>query len=87
MNMSTAGLGRELGLNSQETNILLRDEGYQKGEPGDWTLTEKGREHATQLVAPNNSGKGKSAKQSWRTEVTKMPMIATAMDRTVTKMP
>ena len=48
MNMSTAGLGRELGLNSQETNILLRDEGYQKGEPGDWTLTEKGREHATQ---------------------------------------
>ena len=48
MTMSTAGLGRELGLNSQETNILLRDEGYQKGEPGDWTLTEKGREHATQ---------------------------------------
>lgn len=48
MNMSTAGLGRELGLNSQETNILLRDEGYQKGEPGDWTLTEKGCEHATQ---------------------------------------
>lgn len=46
MGKSTAGLGRELGLNSQETNILLRDEGYLEGEPGDWRLTDKGREHA-----------------------------------------
>jgi hypothetical protein len=48
MGKSTAGLGRELGLNSQETNILLRDEGYLEGEPGDWRLTDKGREHAEQ---------------------------------------
>ena len=45
---STAGLGRELGLNSQEMNILLRDEGYLEGEPGDWMLTEKGHAHASQ---------------------------------------
>lgn len=48
MSRSTAGLGRELGLNSQETNILLRDAGYLEGEPGDWRLTEKGQEHADQ---------------------------------------
>lgn len=48
MGKSTAGLGRELGLNSQETNILLRDAGYLEGEPGDWRLTEKGQEHAEQ---------------------------------------
>lgn len=48
MGKSTAGLGRELGLNSQETNILLRDAGYLEGEPGDWRLTKKGREHAEQ---------------------------------------
>lgn len=48
MGKSTAGLGRELGLNSQETNILLWDEGYLEGEPGDWRLTDKGREHAEQ---------------------------------------
>lgn len=45
---STAGLGRELGLNSQEMNILLRDEGYLEGEPGDWKLTDKGRACAGQ---------------------------------------
>lgn len=45
---STAGLGREFGMNSQEMNILLRDEGYLEGEPGDWRPTEKGRDHASQ---------------------------------------
>ena len=48
MGRSTAGLGRDLGLNSQEMNILLRDKGYLEGEPGDWKLTDKGREHAEQ---------------------------------------
>lgn len=60
MGMSTAGLGRELGLNSQETNILLRDEGYQEGEPGDWRLTEKGQAHAEQqhwdVSSPTHAG-------------------------------
>lgn len=48
MSKSTSGLGRELGLNSQEMNILLRDAGYLKGEPGNWTVTEKGQEYADQ---------------------------------------
>lgn len=48
MGRSTAALGRDLGLNSQEMNILLRDKGYLEGEPGDWKLTDKGREHAKQ---------------------------------------
>ena len=48
MSKSTAGLGRELGLNCQEMNILLRNEGYLEGEPGNWKLTEKGQGHAAQ---------------------------------------
>lgn len=48
MGMKTARLAWELGLNSQEMNILLRDEGYFEGEPGDWRLTEKGQAHANQ---------------------------------------
>lgn len=60
MGMKTSRLAWELGMNSQEVNILLRDEGYLEGEPNDWRLTEKGNEYAHQqhwdVSAPRHAG-------------------------------
>ena len=48
MRKSARCLGRDVGLNAEEVNVWLKEEGYLEGEPGDYRVTEKGRPYATQ---------------------------------------
>jgi hypothetical protein len=48
MRKSARLLGRELGLSAAEMNALLADHGYLEGEPGRWTVTDKGRPYANE---------------------------------------
>lgn len=43
MRKSARYLGRDVGLNAEEVNVWLKEEGYLEGEPGDYRVTEKGR--------------------------------------------
>lgn len=42
MRKSVRILGQEYGLNSQEMNHILKEQGYLDGDTGDYTVTEKG---------------------------------------------
>lgn len=42
MGKSARILGEDLGLNSQEVNQLLKDQGFLEGDPGAYVVTEKG---------------------------------------------
>lgn len=41
MSLSAKRLGEKLGLTSEETNVLLKEEGYIDGRPGDYWPTSK----------------------------------------------
>lgn len=47
MRKSARCLGRDVGLNAEEVNVWLKEEGYLEGEPGDYRVTEKGRPYST----------------------------------------
>ena len=49
MGISARILGKDLGLNSQEMNQLLKDQGFLDGEPGAYTVTEKGAQFAREV--------------------------------------
>lgn len=63
-------LGRDVGLNAEEMNVWLKEEGYLEGEPGDYRVTEKGRPYATQrhweTGSPNHAG---YVSTSWKEEI------------------
>lgn len=63
-------LGRDVGLNAEEVNVWLKEEGYLEGEPGDYRVTEKGRPYATQrhwdTGSPNHAG---YVSTSWKEEI------------------
>ena len=46
MGKSARILGEDLGLNSQEMNQLLKDQGFLEGDPGAYVVTEKGAQFA-----------------------------------------
>lgn len=46
MGRSARILGEDLGLNSQEMNQLLKDQGFLEGDPGAYVVTEKGAQFA-----------------------------------------
>lgn len=46
MRKSARILGEDIGLNSQEMNQLLKDQGFLEGEPGAYVVTEKGAQFA-----------------------------------------
>lgn len=46
MGRSAHILGEDLGLNSQEMNQLLKDQGFLEGDPGAYVVTEKGAQFA-----------------------------------------
>ncbi|MDB1866467.1 hypothetical protein PMX26_08540 [Collinsella aerofaciens] len=60
MRKSARYLGRDVGLNAEEMNVWLKEEGYLEGEPGDYRVTEKGHPYATQrhreTGSPNHAG-------------------------------
>lgn len=70
MRKSARYLGRDVGLNAEEVNVWLKEEGYLEGEPGDYRVTEKGRPYATQrhleTGSPNHAG---YVSTSWKEEI------------------
>lgn len=70
MRKSARYLGRDVGLNAEEVNVWLKEEGYLEGEPGDYMVTEKGRPYATQrhweTGSPNHAG---YVSTSWKEEI------------------
>ena len=70
MRKSARYLGRDVGLNAEEMNVWLKEEGYLEVEPGDYRVTEKGRPYATQrhweTGSPNHAG---YVSTSWKEEI------------------
>ena len=56
MALSAKRLGEKIGLTSQEMNVLLKEEGYQNGEPGDYSTTDKGKEYVSEKGWDNGYG-------------------------------
>ncbi|WP_158707479.1 hypothetical protein [Streptomyces sp. NRRL F-2799] len=48
MGKSATVLGREIGNTGREMNVLLHRYGYLTGEPGAYSLTDKGMKYGTQ---------------------------------------
>lgn len=70
MRKSARCLGRDVGLNAEEVNVWLKEEGYLEGEPGDYRVTEKRRPYATQrhweTGSPNHA---RYVSTSWKEEI------------------
>ena len=56
MAWSAKRLGEKIGLTSHEMNFLLKEEGYQNGEPGDYSTTDKGKEYVSEKGWDNGYG-------------------------------
>ena len=41
-------MGQDYGLTAQEMNFVLKEEGYLDGEPGSYSVTEKGSSYAVE---------------------------------------
>ncbi|SFX77255.1 hypothetical protein [Ruminococcus sp. XPD3002] len=65
MGLSAKRLGKLFGLNSQEMNVYLKEEGYLKGEPGNYSLTKKGEKYATKKEKDNGYGGHAARHWSW----------------------
>lgn len=57
---SARNLGQKCGLTAEEMNVLLKEEGYLEGEPGNYSPTEKGQEYSEERGDGNEYG-GKCA--------------------------
>lgn len=56
MGKSARILGEDIGLNSQEMNQLLKDQGFLEGAPGAYVVTEKGTQFAKETDFHRGSG-------------------------------
>ena len=56
MGLSAKRLGEKIGLTPEQTNTLLREEGFQSGQPGDYSVTEKGKKYVEEKSWDNGYG-------------------------------
>lgn len=63
MKLSATKLGKMIGLSGEEVNKKLASLGYLKGVPGDWGITEKGKQFGELRYKDN--GYGGYAARSW----------------------
>lgn len=56
MSLSAKQLGEKIGLNAQEMNALLKEEGYLSGEPGNYNVTSKGDSYVSEKSWSNGYG-------------------------------
>lgn len=56
MSLSAKQLGEKIGLNAQEMNTLLKEEGYLSGEPGNYTATATGDSYVSEKSWSNDYG-------------------------------
>ena len=56
MTLSARMLGKKYGLTAEEMNVLLKEEGFQKGDPCNYSVTEKGKKFAHYNADDNGYG-------------------------------
>lgn len=56
MSLSAKQLGEKIGLNAQEMNTLLKEEGYLSGEPGNYNVTATGDPYVSEKSWSNGYG-------------------------------
>lgn len=64
MRMSTEMIGEVLGKTAKEVNLLLKDKGFFDGKPGNWVLTELGKQFGE--MRQKDNGHGGYAKREWK---------------------
>ncbi len=67
MRKSARVLGQEFGLTPQEMNFVLKEEGFLDGEPGNYTVTEKGKKYAEEQDHSRGNGGYSWYNRSWTT--------------------
>jgi len=67
MRKSATKLGDEYGLTAQEMNFVLKEEGYLDGEPGDYSVTEKGKKYAEEQYFHRGTGGYERYNAYWST--------------------
>lgn len=50
MPLSAAKLGKLIGMTAEEFNTLLQDQGFLEGTPGNYSLTDKGKEYGEEKI-------------------------------------
>mgnify|MGYP004443832847 CR=1 FL=1 len=63
MSLSASRLGDQYGLTAQEMNMLLKEQGYLAGEPGNYSPTLKGKQFVYEKGDDN--GYGGYARRGW----------------------
>jgi len=67
MRRSARVLGQDYGLTAQEMNFLLKEEGYLDGEPGNYTITERGTKYAEEQDHKRGVGGYDFYNRAWTT--------------------
>jgi hypothetical protein len=67
MRKSARILGYDFGLNAQEMNALLKQEGFLDGEPGAYSVTEKGEPYADEQFHSRGTGGSIQYNPTWTT--------------------
>ena len=60
-------MGQDFGLTAQEMNFVLKEEGYLQGEPGNYSVTEKGQQFADEQYHHRGTGGYSHYNRSWET--------------------
>ncbi len=60
---SASRLGRLVGLGAREVNLKLKELGLLDGNPGDWSLTDEGKQYGE--VHNHSNGYGGYAARGW----------------------
>ena len=50
-------MGQDYGLTAQEMNFVLKEKGYLDGEPGSYSVTEKGSSYAVEERPSSGNGR------------------------------
>ncbi len=67
MEKSAALIGRAIGKTAREFNALLHEHGYLEGGPGDYFLTEKGKEYGAEKYHHRGNGGYSHYNRDWVT--------------------
>lgn len=67
MGKSATVLGQDYGLTAQEMNFVLKEEGFLDGEPGNYTVTEKGEKFAEEQYHSRGTGGYSFYNPAWTT--------------------
>ncbi|WP_143533460.1 hypothetical protein [Rhodococcus rhodochrous] len=67
MGKSARFLGQDLGKTAREMNALLHEYGYLEGSPGDYSLTEKGKEYGSEQYQHRGNGGYAHYNADWTT--------------------